>query len=316
MASILAEGEGVNKILLRRRKGQYEQECITGYLFIIPALVYMLLIMGYPILYNIFLSFQDVSAYNLAAGQARPFVGLQNYKTIFADETMKHALKNTFVYTICCLIVQFSVGLILALFFSQKFALAKPLRGLLVVSWVMPVTVTALLYKYMLSPEGGIIDIILMKLGIIKAPVGWLTKQETAIFGPIIANSWIGIPFNMILLTTGLISISEEIYESALLDGTNPFQKFWYITFPLLKPSMMAVLVLGFVYTFKVFDLIFVMTGGGPVNATEVLATFAYKLSFRYYYFGQGAAVANVLFVILFCVALLYLKLINKEEVM
>jgi multiple sugar transport system permease protein len=128
------------------------------------------------------------------------------------------------------------------------------------------------------------------------------------------ANTWVGIPFNMLLLTTGLSGIPEEIYESASIDGASSLQKFWRITLPLLRPAMLSVLILGFVYTFKVFDLIFVMTGGGPVNATEVFATFSYKLSFSYYYFGQGAAVANILFVILFCVALIYLRMIRNEE--
>lgn len=295
---------------------RWRKKYLTGILFIAPALIYMLLLIGYPIVYNIIISFKDVSAFNIAAGAERPFIGLQNYKTVFANETMGYALKNTLFYTICCLVVQFSLGLMFALLFSKKFFLAKPLRGFLVVSWMMPVTVTALLFKYMLSPDVGIFDIILKSLGIIDKPVGWLLNQSTAIYGPIIANSWVGVPFNMLLLTTGLAGIPEEVYESASIDGANVFQKFFRITVPLLRPAMMAVLVLGFVYTFKVFDLIFVMTGGGPVNATEVLATFAYKLSFSFYYFGQGAAVANILFIILFCIALIYLRLINKEETM
>lgn len=300
----------------KKRLSQQYRDNITGYLFVIPALVYMLLLIGYPIIYNIIISFQDVSAFNLAQGSARPFIGLQNYKTIFANETMKIVLWNTFYYTICCIVVQFTVGFLLALFFNQQFALAQSLRGFIVVSWIIPVTATALLFKYMLSPDVGVINIILQKLGIIKQPIGWLINEKTAIYGPIIANSWIGIPFNMILLSTGLAGIPNELYESASIDGASSFQRFWNITVPLLRPAMMSVLILGFMYTFKVFDLIFVMTGGGPVNATEVLATFSYRLSFRNYYFGQGAAVANVLFVILFCVALFYLGLINREESM
>lgn len=291
------------------------REIRAGYLFIAPALLYMIIMIGYPIIYNIILSFQDVTAFNLATGNERPFIGLGNYKEAFANDTMKAAVQNTFLYTIVCLIVQFSLGLLFALLFSKKFALAKPLRGLLVVGWMMPVTVTALLYKYMLSPDAGIIDRLLMAIGILEQPVGWLLNQNTAIWGPIIANSWVGVPFNMLLLSTGLSSISEDVYESASIDGAGGLRKFWYITLPLLRPAMMSVLVLGFVYTFKVFDLIFIMTNGGPVNATEVFATYSYRLSFTLFNFGQGAAVANILFVVLFCVALIYLGLIRKEEV-
>ena len=300
----------------RQRLSQRKQECLVGFLFVGPALIYMLLLIGYPIVYNIGLSFLDVSAFNLASGAERPFIGFQNYRTVFANEIMGYALWNTFFYTIGSIAVQFSIGFMLALLFNQKFALAKPIRGFIVISWMMPLTVTALLYKYMLSIDVGIIDVVLKSLGIINESVGWLIKQDTAIFGPIIANSWIGIPFNMLLLITGLAGIPDEIYESASIDGASTLQKFRHVTLPLMKPAIMAVLILGFVYTFKVFDLIFVMTGGGPVNATEVLSTFSYRLSFSYYYFGQGAAVANILFFILFCVALIYLKLINKEETM
>lgn len=290
------------------------KEQMVGLCFVLPAFIYMLLLIGYPILYNIILSFQDVSVFNLSAGSERPFIGFTNYKSIFANETMVPALKNTFVYTIVCLAVQFSVGLLLAVLFHQKFTLAKPLRGILLVCWIMPVTVTALLFKYMLSPDAGIINIILLNLGIIEQPIGWLQSQSTALWGPIFANIWIGVPFNMLLLSTGLSGIPEDVYESASIDGAGKLQKFFRITIPLLKPAMMSVLVLGFINTFKVFDLIFVMTGGGPVNATEVLATFSYKQSFTYYYFGEGAAVANVLLVILSLVALVYLYLMNKEE--
>ena len=134
--------------------------------------------------------------------------------------------------------------------------------------------------------------------------------------GLIIANSWVGIPFNMLLLTTGLNDISTDIYEAASIDGATGWQKFVRITVPLLKPTIMSVLVLGFVLTFKVFDLVYVMTGGGPVDATEVLSTYSYKLSFQLFHFGEGAAVANILFICLFLVALIYLKTISRDEMM
>lgn len=293
-----------------------KKEKRIGLVFIMPAVIYMLFLIGYPIVYNIILSFQEVSVFNLGAGGIRPLIGLENYRTVFFDSTMVPALKNTLYYTVMCLVIQFTLGFAFALLFNKKFALAKPLRGLLVVSWMMPITVTALLFKYMLSPDVGIINIILQGIGIIDKPIGWLQNVDTAIYGPIIANTWVGVPFNMLLLSTGLSGISEEVYESAAIDGAGGWKRFIHITLPLLRPAIMSVLVLGFVNTFKVFELIFVMTGGGPINATEVLSTFSYKLSFSHYYFGQGAAVANILMLILFCVALVYLKLINKEESM
>ncbi|WMC91166.1 carbohydrate ABC transporter permease [Kineothrix sp. MB12-C1] len=292
-----------------------KKEEILGYFFIVPAVAYMLIFIGYPIAYNWIISFQDVTAKTLGSA-ARDFIGFGNYKMIFMDVTFRNALLHTFIYTIGCLVIQFSLGFLFAMFFAKKFTLSKPIRGFIVISWMLPVTVTALVFKFMFAESNGIINTILMNLNIIKQPIGWLLQGNTAMIGLIIANSWVGVPFNMLLLTTGLNNIPGDIYEAADIDGANGMQKFTKITLPLLKPTIMSVLVLGFVLTFKVFDLVYVMTGGGPVDATEVLSTYSYKLSFQLFHFGEGAAVANVLFVCLLLVALVYLRTISKDEVM
>ena len=287
---------------------------LIGYCFILPAVLYMLLFIGYPIVYNWLISFQDVTATTLAS-TARDLIGFDNYKDIVSDPTFFKAVRQTFFYTVFCLVFQFSLGFLFALFFSKNFKLSKPIRGFIVISWMLPVTVTALVFKFMFAESNGIINMILLNLNIIGKPIGWLIQGGTAMWGLIIANSWVGIPFNMLLLTTGLNNVSTEVYEAAAIDGAGSVQRFAKITLPLLKPTIMSVLVLGFVYTFKVFDLVYVMTGGGPVDATEVMSTYSYKLSFQLFHFGEGAAVANVLFVCLFLVALLYLKTISKDEV-
>lgn len=273
----------------------------------------MLIFIGYPIVYNWIISFQDATALTLR-DTSRAFVGLANYKEIFGDPTFRGAFVHTLIYTVGCLVIQFSLGFLFAMFFAKKFTFSKPIRGFIVISWMLPVTVTALVFKFMFSEGSGIINTILMNLHLIQKPIGWLLKGNTAMFALIMANSWVGIPFNMLLLTTGLNNISADVYEAADIDGASGFQKFTKITIPLLKPTIMSVLVLGFVLTFKVFDLVYVMTGGGPVDATEVLSTYSYKLSFQLFHFGEGAAVANVLFVCLFLVALVYLKTISADE--
>lgn len=290
-----------------------KKEQILGYFFILPAVIYMLAFIGYPIIYNWIISFQNVTAKTIASA-AREFAGFSNYKAIFADVTFKKALVHTFIYTIGCLSIQFTLGFLFAIFFTKKFALSKPIRGFIVISWMLPVTVTALVFKFMFAEGNGIINYILMSLHLIDKPVGWLLQGNTAMMGLIIANSWVGTPFNMLLLTTGLNNIPGDIYEAAAIDGATGIQKFLKITIPLLKSTIMSVLILGFVLTFKVFDLVYVMTGGGPVDATEVLSTYSYKLSFQLFHFGEGAAVANVLFVCLLMVALVYLRTISKDE--
>ena len=284
-----------------------------GYTFILPGFIYMLVILGYPLIYNIILSFKNVNVKTFASGES-VFVGLQNYINLFNNPTFLLVLKNTFVFTICCLIFQFTIGFIFALFFSKKFTFAGPIRGMILVGYMMPMSVTALLGKNMFDVSSGVINDLLMKVGLIQAPVEWLLGGSTAMAAIIAVNCWVGIPFNMLLLTSGLTGISTEIYESAEVDGANPFERFLYITLPLMKPAIMSVLMLGFIYTFKAFDLMFVMTKGGPLNATDVLGSYSYTLSFTQYEFSLGSTTAMVLFCCLFVIGLFYLRMISRED--
>lgn len=281
-----------------------------AYWFILPAFIYMLIVLGYPLVYNLYLSFRNVDVKNLTKG-GDIFVGLQNYKNLFADPTFRLVLKNTFVFTIACLVFQFTIGFALALFFNQKFKLAGPVRGMLLVSYMMPMSVTGLLGKNIFA-NAGLINDLLLKIGIVGPE--WLVNGTTAMIAVIVMNCWVGIPFNMLLLMSGLTGISNDIYEAATIDGASWSQKFRYITLPLMKSSIMAVLMLGFIYTFRAFDLMYIMTAGGPVNATDVLGTYSYVRSFTQFKFSEGSAIAMVLFACLFIVGLFYLKLLSKED--
>lgn len=284
----------------------------NGFLFSFPAFLFMVALIGFPIVYNWMISFQNMTSRTFNAGTVK-FVGLANYIEILKDADFWASFNHTFVYTIICIIFQFIIGFMLALLFNQKFRAAKPMRGLLVISYILPMTVVALMFKYIFS-DSGIANYLLMNLHLIKEPVQWLTSTKMALPTVIITNIWVGIPFDMLLLSTGLSNIPSDVYESATIDGASTMQKFWYVTLPLMKESILSVIVLGFVGTFKVFDLVYVMTGGGPVNATEVLSTYSYAESFEYFNFGTGAAAANILFLCLFLVGLIYIILIGKGE--
>ena len=284
-----------------------------AYIFILPGFIYLVAICGYPLIYNLILSFKNVSVKNLATG-ASVFVGLDNYKQLFADPTFQLVFKNTIEFTLACLVVQFTIGFLFAMFFSKKFKLAGPIRGLVLVGYMMPMSVTALLGKNLFLLDGGVINDLLMKVHLISSPIDWLVNGGTALGAVIAVNCWVGIPFNMLLLTSGLTGISTDIYESASMDGANAFKRFIYITLPLMKPAMLSVLMLGFIYTFKAFDLMYIMTAGGPFNSTDVLGTYAYSKAFTQYEFSQGSAIAMVLFACLFLVGIFYLKLLSKED--
>lgn len=288
------------------------KERLAGYIFVIPALVYMLFFVGYPIIDNIRLSLIDVNVMNFSSGD-QPFVGLDNYRALFKEGIVVTTIINTLVYTAGCLIIQFVIGLGFALLFSIPFRFARQLRGFVMISWLLPATITAMMFKFMFSSD-GVANQILMQLQVMDKPIEWLVNSGTAMFILIVANSWIGIPFNMMLLTTGLTTIPRDLYESASIDGANVIQRFFKITLPLLKPAIMSLLVLGFIYTFKVFDLVLITTHGGPVNATQMMSTYAYKLSFDQFQYSMGAAVSNIMFVILLVVGFVYLRLVYKED--
>ena len=274
---------------------------LEGYIFILPGFIYILVILGYPLIYNVVLALRNVNVKTFAS-HTDVFVGLENFKMLIADPTFRKIFRNTLVFTFGCLFFQFTIGFIFALFFSQKFSLAGPIRGLVLVAYMMPMSVTALLGKNMFDVSSGVFNDLLMKMHLIKSPVEWLLSGGTAMAAVIFMNCWVGIPFNMLLLTSGLTGISQDIYESAEVDGASKFQKFIYI------------LMLGFIYTFKAFDLQFVMTSGGPLNATDVLGTYSYQLSFTQYEFSKGSASAIILFCCLFIVGLFYLRMIARED--
>lgn len=296
-----------------KRKQKLKSDTI-GYWFVLPALLFMSLFIVYPLIYNFVLSFQKVDVMTLMAPQ-KEWIGFQNYANVMNGTYLWGSMKNTFVFTIGCIAFQFSIGFLLAVLYTQKCKALKPISGLLLISYIIPGTVCSILFKFMFATNGGIVNELFIQLGLITQPIEWLTRPDMAMWSVIIANTWTGIPFNMILLVSGLVNIPLEVYESATIDGANGAQQFFKITVPLLKSSIQTVLVLGFVYTFKCFELIYVMTTGGPVYSTELMSIYSYRRSFMEFNFSEGAAIANILFIILFAVGLLYTKMIGKDEV-
>ncbi len=295
------------------KAGYFSRRRLVFLAFVLPGALYMTLMILLPIGYNILISFKNVGLMNFARGGS-VFVGLETFQEVFSEKLLYTAISNTIVFTLLCLLFQFPIGLLLAMFFARRFPGAAALRGVNVVGWMIPMVAVAGIFKYMFNADIGIINRMLAAVGMIHEPVQWLAYGDTAMAAVVIANIWKGVPFNMILLATALTTLPEDVYESASIDGANAIQRFFYITVPLLKPAMISVLTLGFIYTFKVFDLVYVMTGGGPGSTTEMLSTLAYRYSFTEYNFSQGAAVANVLFVLLMLVGSIYIHITNREN--
>lgn len=282
--------------------------CFAG-----PACIYMGVVAVYPILYNFYLMFRNMSTKTFLDHQ---FVGLQTIKEVLHKGVVWTAAYNTVLFTIVCTIVQICLGLFFAILFNNKLRMAKLSKGLMLISWLIPMTVTGILFKFIFQTDSGILNFILREIGIIDKPIQWLTSDKNAIWCIIAANCWVGIPFDMVLLSTGLSNIPSSVLECASIDGAGKIQKFFYITLPMLKSTIYSILILGVIYTFKVFDLVQVMTSGGPVNATEMLSTYSYKLAFKEYNFSQASVVANAMFILLFIAGIIYLKFVRDDEVM
>ncbi len=282
------------------------------YLFVAPALVYLALLMFYPLLYTFNLSVFDVNAGNFVRGGAA-FVGLQNYMDFISSPDFWSSLLITLVFTVGSLVFQHAIGWAFALFFNLGFPLSGFLRAIMMVVWVLPAVVSASLWRWMYAGSYGVINALLGLVGI-HTTQSWLTDPNSALPAVIVANIWVGIPFHMMLVYAGLQTIPTTLYEAAAIDGAGAWRRFRSITVPLMKPVVLTALLLGFVHTFKAFDIIYVMTSGGPANATNVLSIDVYKLSFDYFRLGDGAAAANVLLVIPLLLSIWYLFLRRREE--
>jgi multiple sugar transport system permease protein len=275
--------------------------------FLVPAVSYLVLFFGYPVVKNVLMGFQEYTTRTFYTGEA-PWVGLANYATVVQSAVFSKAAVNTLVFTMGSIAGQFALGLAIAMYFRRRFPLGTVLRSLLLLPWLIPLIVSSTIWRWILDMDNGALNRILVGLHLVDDPPGWLTSTSLALIACIMVNIWIGIPFNTAILYGGLQDIPEDLYEAASLDGATGWRAFRYVTWPLLRPVVTVVLVLGVVYTVKVLDIILGLTGGGPANATQTIATQAYRLSFVEFEFGQGAALGNILIVISLAFALLYLR--------
>lgn len=281
--------------------------------FIIPAVLYILLFFLYPVISNAVMGFQESTTTSMYTGET-PWVQWKNYLAILALPEFPTVLRNTFLFTFGSIAGQFVIGLSLAVFFKKSFPLSKTLRALLLVPWLLPMIVSSALWRSIMDQDSGPLNEALQALGLINQGIPWLVSVDVALISVVIVNIWIGIPFNMALLYGGLEEIPEELYEAASIDGAGRWRTFRAVTFPLLRPTMNVVLLLGVIYTLRSLDVILGLTRGGPANATQTLPTLSYSLSFQQYDFGMGAAASNILILISLLFAVIYLRVSRKSN--
>ena len=281
------------------------------YFLIMPSLVLMGIIILFPLVRGIVMSFAEVDLVNQGE---MTFIGLDQYKKLLDDPIFWHALLNTVKWTLGVVVFQYLFGLGIALLLNEEIPLRGLMRGLVLVPWVVPSVVAALVWRWIYASEYGILNYTLEKVGLIQGPIEWLSNPSLAMPAVIAVGIWKWVPFMAVVLLAGLQSVPQELYESAKVDGANVIQRFWHITIPHVRNLSLIATLLSFIWTFNHFDIVYVMTKGGPSNATHLLSTYSYLTAFSFFDIGYAAAMAVIMLIVLMFFAVMYMKLLQAEE--
>ena len=261
-----------------------------GYWFMLPALAILILFLAYPLGLGVWLSFTDTKI-----GRAGVFIGLENYEWLQGDSIFWMSVFNTLLYTIVASVIKFAAGLYLALLLNKHLPFKALIRAAVLIPFIVPTVLSAIAFWWIYDSQFSIISWSLKKMGLITANIDFLGDPWNARWSTIFANIWRGVPFVAITLLAGLQTVSPSLYEAATLDGATPWQRFRYITYPLLTPIIAVVMTFSVLFTFTDFQLIWAMTRGGPVNATHLMATLSYQRAIMGGQLGEGAAIATAM---------------------
>jgi multiple sugar transport system permease protein len=295
-------------LALGRRRRFFRRDELMGYAFVAPALFILVMLVAYPFFMAIYFSLSDIWV-----GRSGQFIGFRNYINLLHNEVFLQTLQNSFVFTFSSVSTKIVLGILLALALNQELRFKKFWRGIVLLPWVIPTALSVLGWWWMFDSLYSVFNWTLMRLGIIDVGFNWLGTKHLAMFAVILVNIWRGLPFFAISTLAGLVSIPAELYEAADTDGANKRQHFFYITLPLLRPILAIVILFSTIFTFADFNIVYILTRGGPINSTHLFATLAAQVGMEGGQIGQGAAIALFMFPILATVVFFQLKLIRKE---
>jgi multiple sugar transport system permease protein len=286
-----------------------EDERWLAMLLLLPTVVLLGLFIAYPFVKGIMLSVTDTRV-----GVPGHFVGLQNFANIWHDGIFRVAVWNTCVYTVVATVFKLALGLWLAVLLNHHFKGKAITRAFILLPFIIPTVLSTLAWKWMFDPTFSVINWGLFRLGLIHARINWLGDPNLALISVIIVNVWRGVPFFAISLLAGLQTISPELHEAAAIDGARAWQRFVHVTWPLLLPVTLVVMLFSVIQTFADFQLVYVLTGGGPANATQLFATYAYQIGIGTGLLSQGATISLAVFPVLLLVVIVQLFYIRKAE--
>jgi multiple sugar transport system permease protein len=286
-----------------------EDERKLALCLMLPTVVLLALFIAYPFVNGILLAVTDTRV-----GVPGHFVGMENFTKIWSDDIFHVAVWNTCLYTLVTTVFKLILGLWLALLLNRNFRGKAFMRAFILLPFIIPTVLSTFAWKWMFDPTFSVINWVLFHLGVIHGRINWLGDPDLAMTSIIIVNIWRGVPFYAISLLAGLQTISPELHEAAAIDGAREWKRFWYVTWPLLLPVTMVVVLFSVIQTFADFQLVYVLTGGGPANATQLFATYAYQIGVGTGLLSQGAAISLAIFPVLFIVVIIQLLYIRKVE--
>ena len=292
----------------KKMKSQVK-EARTAWAMLAPALVVLGVIQAYPILRTFWLSFHEMNLKRPQTGF--PWIGLENYAKILSDSRAGEDLMFTLKFTIATVALELIIGFAAALIMNRAFKGRGLVRAAILVPWAIPTSVSAMMWKFIYNDQYGMFNDILYRLGIIDGYKAWLSTRSGSFMAMVITDVWKTAPYMALLLLAGLQVIDEGLYEAAKIDGANVFQRFFKITLPIVKPSLLVALLFRTLDAFRVFDLVSVLTGGA--NGTESIAMYAYKQLMTFLNFGYGSALAILIFIIVFGISLIYMCFLKKD---
>ncbi|PZN14664.1 MAG: ABC transporter permease [Proteobacteria bacterium] len=260
---------------------------LLGFLFLLPAAVFLLVFLTYPLGLGMWLAFTDTRI-----GREGVFVGLENFELLWEDSVFWLSVFNTLLYTFVASVLKFALGLWLALILNKHLPFKAFFRAIVLLPWVVPTVLSAIAFWWIYDAQFSIISWALIRMGLIDTPINFLGDATNARASVIAANVWRGVPFVAISLLAGLQTIPPSLHEAATLDGATPWQRFRYITLPMLTPIIAVVMTFSVLFTFTDFQLIYVLTRGGPLNATHLMATLSFQRAIPGGQLGEGAAIA------------------------
>ncbi|PHR70912.1 MAG: ABC transporter permease [Arcobacter sp.] len=279
-------------------------------LYIAPSFLLAFIIISYPIIDLIRLSVNDVGTF----GDLNGFIGLLNYQDVFEDELFFEVLLRTLFWTVSVVLGTVIISVPIALALNEDFYGKGIATTIIMLPWAISLAMTAVIWKWILNPEYGMLNSVLLSFGLIDENIGWLANASTAFPMQILIGILVSIPFTISILMGGLSSIPRDIYEAAFLDGASYFTRLRTLTLPLLKPFINIAIVLNVIYVFNSFPIIWILTEGGPSNSTDILPTYLYKMAFQYGEIGLAAAVSIIMLSLLLMFTFIYAYVAMKEK--